>query len=311
MEQQRARPFRFALQSRMSDDWQRQARRIEELGYDILLMPDHFGRQFAIGPALAAAAEATTTLRIGTLVLQNDLRHPTMLAMEAATLDVLSGGRFELGIGAGGSYLPDFEWTGIPFDPPGTRVSRLEESIEVLKGLFGPDPFTHSGKYFTIRDFQSMPKPVQQPRLPLLIAGGGNRVLRLAAKHATIVGLLPRMVPEGGSYDMNDISLEGYAAKTKYVLDHAGDRGPDLEFNILIQQVIVTDDREAEIARLKREGPHPTDAWFDSPMVYVGSVEEIVAKLRHIREATGASYFAVFELNLETFAPIVAELAGR
>jgi probable F420-dependent oxidoreductase len=294
----------------MADDWQGQARGVEELGYDILLMPDHFGRQFAIGPALAAAAAATERLRIGTLVLQNDLRHPALLAMEAATLDVLSGGRFELGIGAGGSFLPDFEWTGIPLDPPGTRVGRLEESVDVLNGLFGPEAFSYSGTYFRIKDFQAMPKPVQQPRLPLLIAGGGNRVLRLAAKHATIVGLLPKQLPQGGAFDMTDISIEGYAAKAQYTLDHAGDRGPDLEFNILIQQVIVTDDREAEIARLQKEHPDLPDAWFESPMVYVGTVPEIVARLRHVRDATGTSYFTVFENVLESFAPIVAELAG-
>jgi probable F420-dependent oxidoreductase len=294
----------------MADDWQGQARGVEELGYDILLMPDHFGRQFAIGPALAAAAAATERLRIGTLVLQNDLRHPALLAMEAATLDVLSGGRFELGIGAGGSFLPDFEWTGIPLDPPGTRVGRLEESVDVLNGLFGPEAFSYSGTYFTIKDFQAMPKPVQQPRLPLLIAGGGNRVLRLAAKHATIVGLLPKQLPQGGAFDMTDISIEGYAAKAQYTLDHAGDRGPDLEFNILIQQVIITDDREAEIARLQKEHADLSDAWFESPMVYVGTVPEIVARLRNVREATGASYFTVFENDLESFAPIVAELAG-
>jgi hypothetical protein len=135
-------------------------------------------------------------------------------------------------------------------------------------------------------------------------------VLRLAAKHATIVGLLPKQLPQGGAFDMTDISIDGYAAKAQYALDHAGDRGPDLEFNILIQQVIVTDDREAEIARLQKDHADLTDAWFESPMVYVGTVPEIVAKLRQVREATGASYFTAFENDLESFAPVVAELAG-
>ena len=128
------------------------AKRAEALGYDILLMPDHLTDQFAIGPALALVAEATTTLRIGTFVLQNDLRHPALVAKEAATLDVLSDGRFELGLGAGGSLLADYERTGIPFDPPGTRVGRLEESLRIIKGLAAEEPLTFTGRYYTIAE---------------------------------------------------------------------------------------------------------------------------------------------------------------
>ncbi len=302
------RPFRFGMQTRGNVELRQQARRAEALGYDVLLMPDHFGRQLAIGPALAMVAEATTTLRIGTLVWQNDLRHPALLPMEAATLDVLSEGRFELGIGAGGSYPPDFEWTGIPFDPPGVRVSRLEESVRVLKGLTGPDPLTFAGEHYTITNLQGMPKPVQ-PHLPLLIAGGGTRMLRLAAREADIVGLVPRMLP-AGEFVEADFGVAAFAAKATSVREMAGDRADTIEFNILIQMLEVTDDREAAIARLKSEHDIDNDDWFDSPMVYVGSADEIREKMRAMREQIGVSYFVAFETAFEELAPIVKALAG-
>ncbi|MBA2467834.1 MAG: TIGR03621 family F420-dependent LLM class oxidoreductase [Chloroflexia bacterium] len=303
-----ARPFRFGMQTRGNVDLKGQARRAEALGYDVLLMPDHFGRQLAIGPALAMVAEATTTLRIGTLVWQNDLRHPALLAMEAATLDVLSDGRFELGIGAGGSYPPDFEFAGIPFNPPGVRVSRLEESVRVLKGLAGPDPLTFAGKHYTITNFQGMPKPVQ-PHLPLLIAGGGARMLRLAAREADIVGLVPRMLP-AGEFVEADFGVDAFAAKASSIREMAGDRAGAIEFNILIQMVKVTNDREGEIERLTAEHEIDDASWFDSPMVYVGSVDEICDKMRAMRDRIGVSYFVVFETAYEELAPLVAALAG-
>lgn len=302
------RPFRFGMQTRGNLGLKNQARRAEALGYDVLLMPDHFGRQLAIGPALATVAGVTTTLRIGTLVWQNDLRHPALLAMEAATLDVLSEGRFELGIGAGGSYLPDFELTGIPFDPPGVRVSRLEESVRVLKGLTGPDPLTFRGKHYSITDFQGMPKPVQ-PHMPLLIAGGGSRMLRLAAREADIVGLVPRMLP-AGEFVEAEFGVDAFAEKAMSVREMAGNRAENIEFNILIQMLKVTNDREATITQLKSDQGIDNDDWFDSPMVYVGSVEEICEKMRAMREQIGVSYFVAFETAFEELAPIVQALAG-
>jgi probable F420-dependent oxidoreductase len=271
-------------------------------------MADHFGDQLAIGPALAVVAEATTTLRIGTLVWQNDLRHPTILAMEAASLDLLSNGRFELGIGAGGSFRPEFGWTGIPFAPAAERVSRLEESVQVIKGVTGPEPFSFSGNHYSIREYNGRPKPVQAS-MPLLIGGGGPRMLSLAAREADIVALFPRMLPAGGfAPDEND--MDTFARKATFVRDAAGERGPRLEFNILTQMIHITDDRESTIRRLKSEHGIEDDAWFDSPMVYVGSVDEICSRMRTVRDRTGVSYFVVFEPAMEDAAPIVRELAG-
>ncbi len=307
-----SRPFRFGVQitrARTATEWKAQAQRAEALGYDVFLMADHFGRQFAIGPALAVAAEVTTTLRIGTLVWQNDLRHPTLLAMEAATLDVLSEGRFELGIGAGGSFPAEYDWTGIPFDPPSTRVGRLEESVQVLKGVTGPGPFSFQGEFHAISEYQGHPKPVQQPHMPILIAGGGKRMLTLAAREADIVGLLPRMLPEGG-FAANEDGIDAFASKARFVREVAGNRAGQIEFNILVQMVRVTDDRAGEIDRLTAEHNIEDASWFDSPMVYVGSVDEIVDRMRAVREVVGASYFVVFEPAVEDFAPIVKVLAG-
>ena len=307
------RPFRFGVQIarvRGASDWREQARRAEALGYDVFLMPDHFGAQFAIGPALAVVAEATSTIRIGTLVWQNDLRHPALVAKEAATLDVLSEGRFELGIGAGGSFLPEYEWTGIPFDPPGRRVGRLEESVRLIKEAFSSEPVRFSGEYFQFDGYQGYPKPFQQPTPPFLIAGGGKRMLKLAAREADIVGLLPRMKPAGGSF-YDDDSVEAFAGKAAFVLAEAGDRAAAIEFNILVQQVKVTDDRAGAMEHLRKEHEIEDPSWFESPMVYIGSVDEIVEKLRAMREQVGASYFVVFEPVMEEFAPVVARLSGQ
>jgi probable F420-dependent oxidoreductase len=306
--------FRFGVQiarARSADTWKDQARRAEALGYDVFLMPDHFGAQFAIGPALAIAAEATSTLRIGTLVWQNDLRHPALVAQEAATLDVLSGGRFELGIGAGGSFPPEYEWTGIPFGPAPVRVSRLEESVRVLKGLAADDPFTFSGNHYTFAEYQGHPKPLQRPHPPLLIAGGGRRMLRLAAREADIIGLLPSMSAAGGGFAEDEASLDAFATKVEFIRDIAGERFASIELNILIQMLRIADDRDAAIDALRTEHEITDDAWFDSPMVYVGSVEEIAGRMRAVRDRLGVSYFVVFEPSMEEFAPVVAALKGR
>lgn len=308
------RPFRFGVQitkARSADEWRAQARRAEELGFDVFLMADHFGAQFAIGPALAVVAEATSTIRIGTLVYQNDLRHPALLGMETATLDVLSGGRFELGIGAGGSFPPEFNWVGLPLDPPVTRVERLAEALPALKRVWANEPFSSSGAHFSFENYTGGVKPAQEPHPPILIGAGGKRMLRLAAEHADIVALLPAMLPEGGFDDA--ISMEAFAAKADLVRELAGDRAGNLEFNMLVQMFGVTDDRAAEIERRARElEMAPEDmGWFDSPMVYIGSVEEIVERMIEVRERTGISYFAVFEPVMEEFAPVVAALAGR
>lgn len=308
------RPFRFGVQiakARPAVEWKEQARRAEALGYDILVIPDHLGDQFAIGPALAVAAEVTTTLRIGTLVWQNDLRHPALVAHEAASLDVLSGGRFEFGIGAGGSFPPDYEWTGIPFEPPGTRVSRLEESLPIIKRLFGENRVTFDGRHYTITDLDGLPKPIQQPHPPVLVGGGGPRMLSLAAREADIVSIFPTMLRAGGRFREEEGKTGAFAKKVSLIRQAAGARFRQLELHILVQRVVISDNPQAWVERRSAELGRPVDYWLDSPQVYIGSVSGISDRLQEVRDQLGTSYFVVFESVMEEFAPIVARLAGR
>jgi probable F420-dependent oxidoreductase len=238
------RRFRFgtgSYRARSRDDYLTLARKVEDLGYAILLTPDHFEDQLAPLAALMAAAEATRTLRIGSYVFANDFRHPAVLAKEAATLDVLSEGRFELGIGTG--YLgPDYATTGIPLDPPGVRVSRLAEAVQIIKGLFADEPVTVTGTHYCVAGLDGYPKPHQRPHPPLLIAGGGKSLLSLAAREADIVGLL--MGSRDGGLDFSSGSTAATAQRVEWVRQAAGDRFADLEFNTLVFGVVLTDHRQ-------------------------------------------------------------------
>jgi probable F420-dependent oxidoreductase len=308
------RPFRFGVQvseSRTRAAWADQARRAEALGYDILVMPDHLGDQFAIGPALAIAAEATTSLRIGTFVLQNDLRHPVFVAQEAASLDVLSNGRFELGLGAGGSWLPDYEQTRIPFDPPGIRVKRLEESLRIISGLFTEGSVTFAGQHYTITNLDGLPKPIQRPHPPILVGGGGPRMLSLAAREANIVSILPRMLPAGGAFRMEESTAEAVATKVALLQRLAGARFAELELNVLIQQVEITDDARGVSEKLHPVwAPMTPEQMRETPFLLIGTVDEIVETLRTRRSQLAISYLVVFERDMEAFAPVVARLAN-
>jgi probable F420-dependent oxidoreductase len=189
------KPFRFGVQVSQVDSasqWRDKARKLEDLGFSTLFMPDHFGQELAPLPAIAMAAAHTTTLRVGSLVFDNDYKHPAILAKEAATIDLLSDGRLELGIGAGWMRT-DYDQLGLPYDPPAVRVDRFEEALQVIKQCFTGEQFTFHGEHYRISDYASWPKPVQQPRPPLLIGGGGKRVLSIAAREADIVGINPNL----------------------------------------------------------------------------------------------------------------------
>src|SRR6056297_1725043 len=184
------RPFRFGVQLESpvgSMNWADTARHMEDLGYAVATMPDHFGGQLAPMPALQAVLDATTTLRAGALVFDNDYRHPVVLAKELATMDVLSDGRVEIGLGAGW-MISDYEQLGLVYDRPGVRIDRFVEGLAVIRGAMGPGPFDFTGEHYTISGYDGMPKPVQTPP-PLLIGGGGTRMLTIAAQHADIVGV--------------------------------------------------------------------------------------------------------------------------
>ena len=245
----RSRPFRFAAQLSSPPDgtarsWAEQARQVEDLGYSALLMPDHFGDQLAPVPALAAAAAATTTsLRMGALVFGNDYRHPVVLAKEAATLDVLSDGRFELSLGAGW-MRSDYDQAGMTYDHPAVRVDRLEEAIKVVQGLLRTEgPFSFHGEHYEVLAHSLAPRPVQKPGPPLIVGGGGKRVLSIAARHADIVGINVNLREgTGGAETAADATPERTRQKVAWVKEAAGDRFEDIELNSLIGFVMVTDD---------------------------------------------------------------------
>ena len=306
------RPFRFGVTAPTPSggtDWAERARRVEQLGYSMLVVPDHFRDHLAPVPALVAAALATTRLRVGSLVFSNDFRHPAVLAKEAATIDVLSGGRFELGLGAGW-LREEYDQTGIRFDAPGTRVERLEEAVTIIKRLLAGERVTFAGRHYTIADLEGRPTPVQRPHPPIAIGGGGRRTLSLAAREASIVGLVPRARRDGSGLDLNDLSDAATREKLEWVRAAAGARFDSLEINTLIQAVVVADQRMAAADQLASRFKVARDVVLETVYVALGTIEEICETLRQRRERYGVSYLTVFERDMEAFAPVVARLAG-
>lgn len=318
---QEQRPFRFGVISETvqpGEAWLDHVRRVEALGYDTLLIRDHlvpdfFGDQLAPVPALLAAALMTTRLRVGTMVLDNDFRHPALLAKEAATVDYLSGGRLELGLGAGW-LRAEYERAGIAYDPAGTRIDRLEEALAVLNGLFAGEPLAFSGRHYRIDGLTLFPRPCQRPRPPILIGGGKRRVLTLAGREADIVGILTTSVASGVVEDFAEERLPAAVErKLSWVREGAGARFEQLELSF-IPTVILTDDRVAAAERLiaKRcwHGITPDDV-LGMPSMLIGTTAEIVEQLLERRARYGFSYYVVSDQALDAFAPVVAELGTR
>jgi probable F420-dependent oxidoreductase len=308
--------FRFAAQLSKAPDgsarsWAEQARKAEDLGYSALLMPDHFGEQLAPVPALAAVAAATTTLRMGALVFGNDYRHPVVLAKEAATLDVLSEGRFEMSLGAGWMRT-DYDQAGMPYDHPVVRVARFEESVKVIRGLLRTDgPFYFHGDHYEVLGHTLTPRPVQQPGPPLIIGGGGPRVLSFAAQHADIVSINVNLREgTGGPETAPDASPARTREKVAWIKEAAGGRFDDLELNALIGFVLVTDDAAGVAdAMAPHFGIDPADA-LHVPLALLGTLEEMADELEWRRAEYGISYWSIESDAWETLAPVVGKLAG-
>ena len=315
------RPFRFLAEAGLPVSGRtlaQEARRAEAMGFSVLVIPDHLVDQLAPIPAMATMAAATEHLRIGTFVFNNDLRHPAVLAQDLASLDVLSGGRLEIGMG-GGWNRPEYDAIGLPFEPVGTRVARLAEAIGVLKGCFADGPFSFAGQHYTITDYDALPKPIQRPHPPLFVGGGGRRLLSLAGREADIVGLAPRLLfgdrPEPRA-DPRSITFAATEEKIGWVRDAAGDRFADLEFNVYptVVPVIVTDhardEARAAIDRIRaRTGIEiGEDDLLDSPHAFIGSIDGLVEKFRMLRERLGIS--SIMTGEIDELAPVVERLAG-
>jgi len=306
------KPFRFSaqVQQPMSGrEWAGLARKVEDLGYSALTMSDHFGDQLAPLAGMMAAAAATTSLRIGTLVFDNDYRHPLVLAKEAATIDLLSDGRLELGLGAGW-MISDYDASGMPYDPAGVRIDRFEEGLAVVKGLMADGPFSFSGKHYTITEHDGTPKPKQRPHPPIIIGGGGRRVLGIAGREADIVSINANLKDgKGGAETAPNLAPGATTQKVQWAREGAGDRWGDIELHALVGFCVFTDHpMQVAEAMAPAFGIAPAEA-LHVPVGLIGTVDSMVEELQWRRETWGFSYITV-EGPWEEFAPVVSRLAG-
>lgn len=307
------RPFRFGIQASAAasrKDWIELARKVEDLGYATLTVADHLDDQFATTPALMAAADATSTLRLGALVYANDYHHPVLLAKEAATLDLLSDGRLELGLGAG--WLPsDYAGAGIPFDRPSRRIERLAESVTVIKGLLADERCAFAGAHYQV-DMDGTPKPIQRPHPPILMGGGAPKMLRLAAREADIIGLNVSMASGSiGESSGPSATAEATEQKVAWIREAAGDRFADLELQIRIHLALLTDDVQGAAVLLSPAFGLTPEQGLETPHALAGTVEQIADTCRERRARYGISYIGLSVDAVDDFAPVVALLAGQ
>jgi probable F420-dependent oxidoreductase len=322
----RPRPFRFTAQvpdlAGPVGEWRKELRRLEDIGFSTVALADHFTGGYTLEPfvVLTAAAMESTRLRVQTAVLGNDYRHPVLTHRMAATLDVMSEGRLELGIGAGW-MRSDYVAAGLAYDPAGQRIDRLAESIAVLKGLFSGEPFTFTGDHFAVRDLVGVPRSVQRPHPPLLVGGGGPRMLRLVGREADIAGINANLAAgDIGGHSVADVSWERMAEKVEWVREGAVMAGralADIELSMAQWLLHVSDDRrEADTLLAKIAGRLGVDAtWLDeAPGVLVGSPARCAEKLHALRDRLGISYVQVHSgprgTDLTGIAHVVAALAG-
>ena len=306
-------PFRFAVytnDSERADDWTAFATRVEELGYAALYVTDHLNRQLAPTAALAAAAAVTRTLRIGPYVFANDFRHPLLVAREAATLDRLSGGRLDLGLGAGWR-VSDYRQLGIPYDRPGIRVDRLQESFGIIRRLLSGEEVTHAGRFYQLDRARVSPLPVQQPHPRFMLGGGGPRVLRMAAREAQIVGFVPQF-SAGGRPMLRYVAESGLAERVEIVRRAAGPRFDDLELNVFVADAGVVGGSQpigpTLKAFLRSLGPA---AIGGSAYLLYGTLDQLREAMLRRRDELGINSYGIPARAMEAFAPLVASLAGR
>jgi len=310
------KPFRFGVGARGAatrTEWVEKARKVEALGYSTLTLPDHLVDLIAPLPALVSAAEATTTLRVGTHVLNNDLRHPVLVAREAAAVDILTDGRLQLGLGAG-SIKAEYDEAGLTFDRGAVRVERLAEAVTIIKGLLRGDRVRFAGRHYRIADHTIAPLPVQKPHPPIFVGGNGPQLLALAAREADIVGFSGINFRNGGASppDLSGWKPSVVDERVRLVRETAGERYGQLELSSLVQRAVVTNDRWRAAEELTSRWPPLTpDEILASPYVLFGTVDQMVDDLEARRERWGFSYLVISEPYLHEFAPVVARLAGR
>jgi probable F420-dependent oxidoreductase len=295
-------------------DWQDLARQAEAAGFDILQVPDHLDQCLPPLAALCSAADVTERLQVGTMVVNNDFRHPVLLAREAATVALLAGGRFELGLGAG-HMQREYHQAGLPFDPAPVRIARMAESLAIVRRLLDGEDLTFAGEHYRIEGHRIYPVPATRPRL--LVGGNGDRLLSVAAAQADIVGFTgfnPGRTGQGGA--ITHFTAEGLEERIGLVRERAGARFDSLELHALVQYVLITDDRRraADDLATRFGGGLTAQQVLESPFLLVGTREQMADALRERRERFGVSYWTVFarrpgrELDLDAFAPVIAGL---
>ena len=305
------RPFRFgakAVKATSAKEWTDLVRRAEDLGYASFSMDDHFGNQLAPVPALMAAADATSRILVGTHVAGVDFRNPVLFAKECATIDLLSEGRFTLGIGAGWS-AKDYAAAGITQDDAGVRIERLGEAVTIMKGLWGDGPFSFEGRHYQVAENEGLPKPASP--IPVMIGGGGPKILSLAAQQADIVGINPKIVGRAiNPRSMATTAADTMDEKVAWVREAAGDRADDLELQLQVFVTAVTDDPQSVAEKLGPAFGLPPEVILAAPFYQVGTVEQITEDIQAIRERWGISYILFQNDGMVPMGPVVAKLAG-
>ncbi len=304
-----ARPFRFAVTMRWAGGgrrWHDVARHAEDLGYDVVLVTDHMGAQLAPIPAMTAAADATSRLRVGSFVFSNDYRNPVLLAKEIATMDVLSGGRVEFGLGAGWSTR-DYRELGIHYDAPAVRVARMEEAVILVKRLLTEEVVDHTGTYYTVRGARILPRPLQQPRPPLMIGGGSPRTLRIAAREADIVSFAPQIGPAGRPR-LRSLTVDALARSVARLRAAAPQRANEIELNVWLLDAAVTDRARSFTRAIAARLKWAANAIVRSPFVLYGSRASLGDLLLERRETLGISYISIPGDAMGAFAPIIRDL---
>jgi probable F420-dependent oxidoreductase len=295
--------------------WRDEIRRIEDLGFSSVSVSDHLTGGWSMDPlvAMTVAAEATSRLRVLSLVFCNDFRHPVLLHRSLANLDVFSGGRVEIGLGAGW-LRDDHDAAGLGFDPAGVRIDRLTESIEIILGLFGAKPVTFTGRHYQVTNLFGLPEPAHRPHPPLLVGGGGRRILELAGRTADIVGINPRLAPGldplAAAAELSPERLDQKVAWARAAALAAGRDAEAMEFQLRMFDVRVTHRGVEHRSTSSHAALAPAEALASSPAALRGDVDECVDQLLAARERFGVNYLHL-GANLEAAAPIVARLAGR
>jgi probable F420-dependent oxidoreductase len=307
------RPFRFGVEEHRAataTEWREKARLVESLGYSTLFLPDHFGDQLAPIAGLMAAADATTKLRVGSLVFDNDYRHPVVLAKEAATIDLLSDGRFEFGLGAGW-MASDYEQTGIPFDSPGTRIERMAEGLEIIKRFFAGGSVSFAGKHYKVEGVDGSPSPVQKPHPPIILGGGGRRMLTLAGREADIVSINYKLTEGRVNRALVRTGLaEATDEKLAWIKEAAGDRFSHIELCATVFVASLTDDRDGVAAAFAAGIGSEASEVLAMPHFLIGSIDQMVEDVQARRERFGISYVVLPDSATESLAPLVERLTG-